>query len=659
MRKGISKLKSRKAPGLDRINNEMLKCSYLIIPQLYLKLFNLILSSSHFPDIWCSDLITPIYKVGNRCDPGNYRGICVSSCLGKLFCSILNARLLNFCQENNILHPSQIGFQPGFRTSDHIFSLKTIIDDQIGNKKNGKLFTCFVDFKKAFDSVWHSGLLYRLLQYNVGGKFYDLIKNLYSKTKCAIKQSSCRTDYFNYNRGVRQGCILSPLLFNLYINELAIEFENISSDAIILPNDLKLNCLFYADDLIILSKTEQGLQERINCLSKFCSKWHLEVNIKKTKVMVFQKATRKSFSPEIFLSGKRIEFVKEYTYLGIKFFSSGTFLLAQQALRDKALNALYSIRKYTNIFKLSARLSNKIFDTNVVPILTYASEIWGCYTKMDSQSWDKNPIEKVHLHFCKFYLGLTKRASNAASRSELGRLPLKYEIEKKVLKYFIHLENMSDSTITKQLYVLSKSFPANRQSFFTHVNELVDKYNLPKNTTSLSMYIRKSMKTIKQKMLNDHIQNWVSQIGNSSKLSLYNSIKHNYLQETYIDNVKNIKHRQLLTKFRISHHDLQIERGRYVNPPLPIEQRICPFCKNSEVENETHFLFYCDLFKNKRQSFENDISNIISHINFKEKTDMEKVSILFQSSNNQIQNTLAKHLYECFEIRREKLFTSG
>lgn len=144
------------------------------------------------------------------------------SCLGKLFCCILNDRLLEFVKTNNTLHPSQIGFVPGNRTSDHIFSLRTLIDKYVLNTTKGKLFGCFVDFRKAFDSIWHPGLLSKLLKYNIDGQFYNLISNIYSKTECSVKINNQRTDYFKYNRGVRQGCVLSPMLFNLYMNELPI-----------------------------------------------------------------------------------------------------------------------------------------------------------------------------------------------------------------------------------------------------------------------------------------------------------------------------------------------------------------------------------------------------------------------------------------------------
>ena len=111
-----------------------------------------------------------------------------------------------------------------------------------------KIYACLVDFKKAFDSVWHDGLLFKLLQINVGGCFYNLIKSLYSNSSCSIKIGNSQSRSFQYARGVRQGCILSPLLFNLFINNIPYSFENTLSDPFVLPNGTKLNSLLYADD---------------------------------------------------------------------------------------------------------------------------------------------------------------------------------------------------------------------------------------------------------------------------------------------------------------------------------------------------------------------------------------------------------------------------
>ena len=219
--KAIKKLKAKKAAGLDRIRNEMIKTSSEFIKSSLEKLLNLIISYliRVFPTSWSNGIITALHKSGNKDDPSNYRGVCISSCLGKLFCSILNTRLLNFSNNHKILHRSQIDFSPAHRTSDHIFSLRTLIDQHLTHSPRGKLYTCFVDFKKAFDSIWHQGLLYKLLKYNIGGTFYKIFSNMYSHSNCCVQGNYNRSEFFNYDKGVRQGCILSPLLFSLYLNE--------------------------------------------------------------------------------------------------------------------------------------------------------------------------------------------------------------------------------------------------------------------------------------------------------------------------------------------------------------------------------------------------------------------------------------------------------
>ena len=139
----------------------------------FVKLFNHILSHGTFPHMWSEGYIVPLYKSGCRSDPGNYRGICISSCLGKFFTSILNYHFNTFLEDHDILNKSQIGFRYGFRTSDHILVLKTLIDFYKLHKK--PLFACFIDFRKAYDSVWREGLFFQLIQHGCSKNFIRML----------------------------------------------------------------------------------------------------------------------------------------------------------------------------------------------------------------------------------------------------------------------------------------------------------------------------------------------------------------------------------------------------------------------------------------------------------------------------------------------------
>ena len=127
----------------------------------------------------------------------------------------------------------------------------------------------------------------------MGGCFYQLKSEMYCRSKCAIKCGNRRTKFFDYSRGVRQGCVLSPLLFNLYLNDIPFLLDNSSyTDSIILPNGLPLNCLFYADDLVLVSRSASGLQKQIDILQIYVEKWLMKMNPQKTKVLIFQRQNR-------------------------------------------------------------------------------------------------------------------------------------------------------------------------------------------------------------------------------------------------------------------------------------------------------------------------------------------------------------------------------
>ena len=145
-------LRNGKAPGFDSISNEMLQCFLQIRPDILKRIFNSILSNPRIIEKWSVSMINPLHKSGSKMDPDNYRGISLLSCFSKFFSSVLNLRLTQYAIDKKIFSRSQLGFMTGCRTADALFILNNLIDYYCKRKKR-YIYGCFVDFKKAFDTI--------------------------------------------------------------------------------------------------------------------------------------------------------------------------------------------------------------------------------------------------------------------------------------------------------------------------------------------------------------------------------------------------------------------------------------------------------------------------------------------------------------------------
>ncbi len=215
-----------------------------------------------------------------------------------------------------------------------------------------------------------------------------------------VKINDKRTDYFSQTKGVRQGCSLSPTLFNIYINELASALDKSSCPGLTLEGR-EIKCLLYADDLLLLSPHEEGLHQSLSILEKYSNDWALPINMEKSKIMIFQKKPRLADKKYEFKIGETIlNHVTCYNYLGLMISASGQFNTAIKDLTDKARRASYSIRRSLIKFNPPIKLWIKIFDSIIKLILLYGCEIWSLKFKLNYESWDKNPVEIFHLEFC-------------------------------------------------------------------------------------------------------------------------------------------------------------------------------------------------------------------------------------------------------------------
>lgn len=315
--------------------------------------------------------------------------------------------------------------------------------------KNKKVFACFVDLKKAFDTVIHEGIKLKLLEIGSGLLFYNIIKNMYAVSKSCVKIDDTLSDFPPTQLGVKQGDNLSPNLFKIFINELPKYLEK-SSDPVIL-NDKPIHCLMYADDIILVSTSAPGLQEKIGILGKFCDDWGLTVNIQKTKIMAFNNAGRLS-NVQFKLNNTVLECVHRYKYLGLTFCSSGSFMYAQEELYNKASKAYFKLSKDLLSLNPGLHTSMHVFDHTIKPILLYGCEIWGTFNTfsakfrhgMQNLSFDqiycKQKAELLHQKFCKYILGVHKKSTNFAVLSELGRFPLHFNVIKAMIRYYDRLK---------------------------------------------------------------------------------------------------------------------------------------------------------------------------------------------------------------------------
>ena len=179
-------------------------CEITYILTIYVKLFNLIFDSGESPDSWTLGIIKAIYKnKGDPNDPDNYRAISLVSPLGKLITSILNSRLNNFSDETYLVTKSQAVFLAGYSTQDNIFILYSLISLYLSKKR--KLFCCFIDFKKAFDTIWRAGLWQKLTNSNIHGTMLKHFFSFYDNIKSCVKSGHTFSDFFTCDIGVRQG----------------------------------------------------------------------------------------------------------------------------------------------------------------------------------------------------------------------------------------------------------------------------------------------------------------------------------------------------------------------------------------------------------------------------------------------------------------------
>ena len=586
----IHKLRSNKSVSFDLISNEMLKHTNGKLRLLVTKVLNDCLQNGIYP--WNESLTTPLHKKGDKENPDNYRAITVGSCLGKLFSSLLLDRITRFRRLNCPDHANQLGFCKGSQTSDHILTRKTMIDKYV-TKESRRLYTCFVDYRKAFDRVCREALMYKLGQIGIHGNFFRCIQHMYSRSTTRIKLIKKVSEAINVEMGTEQGHPMSPELFKIFIHDLSTELNRLTTTNAPSLGGLTVNHLLWANDLVLLALDATALQILLNILRSFVDIWELEINTDKTNIMVFNTSGKILKESKTFSIGNTtISSVKTYCYLGITFSLTGSFKVAMDILTSKARRALFSMKSTVDVQALSLKSLFTLFDALIKPIAGYACQVWLPDTHFAKellklvpsstnnptncdlvQAASKDQLELLHLRFIKWCLGLHKKASNVCSYGDTGRFPLASSLITQSSKYFMRVSNISrdnPDSLVGRAFAEQRTNNLKWYSTWNVISKIITEESGSQVQTNLTSYDR---------IQHHFVDHWDMKLQSHSKLKFYASVKQSFGREPYL-NILKFDSRRHIAKLRTSAHDLNLEKGRYVTKHMTpkIANKSCRYC---------------------------------------------------------------------------------
>ena len=250
-------------------------------------MLNRILIEGKFPCKWKLACVTPIFKGGDTKDMANYRPISVLPILSKLLEKHINSHIYCYLDKNNLLHPLQSGFRPGFSCSDAIHK---IISECMNSKAQGYFISLiFLDFKKAFDCVNHQILLKKIRSFGIIGSAYNIIMSFLSQREQFVKVRESFSETLPISVGVPQGSILAPTLFLIFIN-----------DFLKLP--LNSTSFAYADDTTFLAKDlniyslERQCNNDLACIKSWCLLNRMTINMKKSHFLLCNSSKSQTFN---------------------------------------------------------------------------------------------------------------------------------------------------------------------------------------------------------------------------------------------------------------------------------------------------------------------------------------------------------------------------
>ena len=584
----ISKLKNGKACGIDNIPNEFLKHGGEAIVNSLTKIFKLCKILESFPDDWSKGYTKPIYKDGKPELLSSYRGITITSNVYKVFASMLETQMMSFYEEQETFGELQGAYRQGRRLEDHYFSLKGLCSLRKDRKE--KTWLAFLDISKAFDTVNRNRMMCELWNSGIQGKTWRLVHRLYEKVENKVIFGPFESNWYESVNGVKQGCILSPTLFSIVMNDLLFML-NEQRLGITYHEEL-IPALLYADDIVLMANDDKQLQEMLNIAHRFAIKWGMKFNDTKSKVMVIGK--KMDMTRNWFLGTLTLEECTMYKYLGIIFAQSlQDSPHIKQHLKGKLsrLNGYICsiLSSHDNINRVT--FGDSLWKSLIMPSLSHGSAVWFNNTKESTSI-----VRSFQYTVARAILQVRGTPAMVATLGEFGWLPLITILNKQRVKYYHHVKyNIPANRLCKRVLCdLETNFHSGHKScwpYMSQISTILSEAGLDNvNCRDTGDWIYPFCKLSTQ----NYVYDFFKDIDEMSSLSYYKLIKYSTLGERYMFQVNDFKGTRLKFMARTGCLGLEETLQRW-----NLSNGICKLC-NQGIEDLFHFTFTCEHSKELR-----------------------------------------------------------
>ena len=509
----------------------------------------------------------PLFKKGDKTDVNNYRPVSLLSCVSKIMEKVIFKKVYNYIRDNNLISPHQSGFKPGDSTVNQLAYLYHTFCEAIDKKKDVRIVFC--DISKAFDRVWHDGLIYKLKKFGIHGDLLNWFKDYLTDRQQKVIIRGQHSELGHIKAGVPQGSIVGPMLFLVYINDL---INVVGSNARLFADDTSLYIDF--DDP---TEAKNILDTDLLNIQNWAKQWLVNFSPPKTKAMTV--SFKKRPSPPLRFQDTDLADVDSHKHLGLTLSKNLSWSVHISNIIKSASPMADVLRKLK--YKVDRESLEKIYFSFIRPKLEYGSEIWDGCKKQDAEM-----LENFQLDMARIVTGARRGTSHDLLYEELKWPLLRDRRYNKKIKHFCDIIEGNSPNYLSDL-----------------VPKPVNPHNL-RNSKNIPP-IKCRTEVFRRSFLPSSITLWNElpvEVRNIEAITKKEIIQRNKL--FYLGNREtNIKHAQLRLKCsRLNGHLFLLH---------VIDSPRCA-C-GSDLENSDHYLLWCPLYIVQRQSMMTEISQIFNH----------------------------------------------